>query len=67
MALTVSHFDDCSIKDLYESMLYCATQQDNYLDKMMQNPVNNGKDLLTLPNQHLRLSLAHKCGGRSST
>lgn len=43
MALTVSHFNDCSIKDLYESMLYCATQQDNYLDKMMQNPVNSGK------------------------
>lgn len=43
MALTVSHFNDCSIKDLYESMLYCATQQDNYLDRMMQNPVNSGK------------------------
>jgi hypothetical protein len=43
MALTVSHFDDCTIKDFYESMLYSATQQDKYLDKMMQNPINSGK------------------------
>ena len=43
MALTVSHFDDCNLKDLYDSMLYSATQQDKYLDKMMQNPINSGK------------------------
>jgi len=43
MALTVSHFDDCTLKDLYETMLYCATEQDNYLDKMSQNPIGSGR------------------------
>jgi len=43
MALTVSHFTDCTLKDFYESMLYSATKQDMYLDKMMQNPINSGK------------------------
>lgn len=43
MALTASHFADCTIKDFYDSMLYCATQQDKYLDKMSQNPIGSGR------------------------
>lgn len=43
MALTVSHFQDCNIKDFYESLLYFATKMDTFLDKMSNSPVNSGK------------------------
>ncbi len=34
MALTADQFAGCTIKDLYDSMLYSATKMDHFLDLM---------------------------------
>lgn len=43
MALTAEQFAGCTIKDLYESMLFSATKMDYYLDLMQNNAINSGK------------------------
>ena len=43
MALSTANFKGCSIKDLYESMLYSCTKIDHYLDIMLNNAQNSGK------------------------
>ena len=43
MALTASYFENCNIKDFYESLLYSATKEDHYLDIMIKEPVESGK------------------------
>ena len=43
MSLTESYFDNCTTKEFYESMLYCTTKMNKYLDIMSQNPIHSGK------------------------
>ena len=43
MALTTSHFTDCTVKDFYESMLYFAQKMDKYLDIMNTESIYSGK------------------------
>ena len=43
MSLTESYFDNCTTKEFYESMLYCTTKMNKYLDMMLQNPIDSGK------------------------
>ena len=43
MSLTESYFDNCITKEFYESMLYCTTKMNKYLDMMLQNPIDSGK------------------------
>jgi hypothetical protein len=43
MALTADQFAGCTVKDLYDSMLYSATKMDYYLDLMHNNAINSGK------------------------
>jgi hypothetical protein len=43
MALTADQFAGCTVKDLYDSMLYSATKMDYYLDLMQNNAINSGK------------------------
>ena len=43
MALTASHFQECTIKDFYEFLLYTATKEDYYLDIMIKEPVGSAK------------------------
>lgn len=41
MALTADQFAGCTVKDLYDSMLYSATKMDYYLDLMQSNALRN--------------------------
>lgn len=44
MALTTDQFAGCTIKDLYESMLYSATKMDHFLDLMNKcSSINSGQ------------------------
>lgn len=43
MFLTIEHFNDCTIKDFYETMLYACTRMDEHLDVMLTNHPNSDK------------------------
>lgn len=43
MSLTIEHFNDCTIKDFYETMLYAATKMDEHLDVMLTDHPSSGK------------------------
>jgi hypothetical protein len=42
MASQVSHFDNCNLKDFYESMLYAATKMNGYLDILATHNYTSG-------------------------
>lgn len=43
MFLTVEHFNDCTIKDFYETMLYACTRMDEHSNIMQTNHPNSGE------------------------
>ena len=42
MAALTSHFDNCNLKDLYESLLYAATKMNSCLDIMLTHNYTSG-------------------------
>ena len=42
MAAQVSHFDNCNLKDLYESMLHAATKMNSCLNIMLTHNYTSG-------------------------
>ena len=42
MSLTIEHFNDCTIKDFYETMLHAATKMDQHLDVMLTDNPSSG-------------------------
>lgn len=42
MAALTSHFDNCNLKDLYESLLYAATKMNSCLNIMLTHNYTSG-------------------------